>query len=122
MSDEIEILKQLLEKSHLDSEDAKVSGIAKLAVEKGFDHLSALQTAVVAPHLTRLCDGVTNAGGHHNVCPVALKGKEFVRALEHEGYNGSILCENCITETEQYSNEWVVSNKTESPSSILFFL
>jgi hypothetical protein len=106
MSDEIEVLKQLLDKGHLDNEDAKVSGIAKLAVDKGFDHLSALQKAVITPHLTRACEGVTNPGGHHNECQVVLEGKDLATALEQEGYYGSALCENCINETEQYSNEW----------------
>lgn len=106
MSEEIEVLKQLLEKGHLDNEDAKVSGIAKLAVDKGFDHLSSLQKAVIAPHLTKECEGVTDPGGHHNECQVVLEGQELTTALEQEGYYGCTLCENCINESEQYSNEW----------------
>jgi hypothetical protein len=106
MSEEIEVLKQLLDKGHLDNEDGKVSGIAKLAVDKGFDQLSALQKAVITPHLQRACEGVTNPGGHHNECRVVLEGKELATALEQEGYYSSVLCENCINETEQYSNEW----------------
>lgn len=37
MSEEIEVLKLLLDRCHLDNEDSKVSGIAKLAVDKGFE-------------------------------------------------------------------------------------
>ncbi|MCR8721029.1 hypothetical protein NVV30_20330 [Pseudomonas syringae] len=106
MSEEIEVLKQLLDKGHLDNEDAKVSGIAKLAVDKGFGQLSALQKAVIAPHLQRACGGVTDPGGYHNDCQIALEGKDLATALEQEAYYGSALCENCINETEQYSNEW----------------
>ncbi|WP_460952591.1 hypothetical protein AB6N16_08060 [Pseudomonas marginalis] len=111
MSDEIEVLKQLLDKGHLDNEDAKVSGIAKLAVDKGFEQLSAPQKAVIAPHLQRACEGVTDPGGYHNECQIVLDGKEFATALEQEGYYGSLLCENCINETEQYANEWDRINK-----------
>lgn len=106
MSEEIEVLKQLLDKGHLDNEDAKVSGIAKLAVDKGFDQLSALQKAVITPHLQRACEGVTDPGGYHNDCQVVLEGTELATALEQEAYYGATLCENCINETEQYSNEW----------------
>ena len=106
MSEEIDVLKQLLGKGHLDDEDAKVSGIAKLAIDKGIDHLSNLQKGVIAPHLQSACEGVTDPGGHHNHCQVVLEGKELATALENEGYYSSVLCESCINETEQYSNEW----------------
>ncbi len=106
MSEDIEVLKQLLDKRHLDNEDPKVSGIAKLAVDKGFDQLSDLQKAVITPHLQRACEGVTDPGGYHNDCQVILEGAELATALEQEGYYEAALCENCINETEQYSNEW----------------
>lgn len=106
MSEEIEVLKLLLDRGHLDNEDGKVSGIAKLAVDKGFEQLSALQKAVLTPLLLRACEGVTNPGGHHNECRVVLEGKELAAALEQEGYYNGVLCENCVNETEQYSNEW----------------
>lgn len=110
MSEEIEVLKQLLDKGYLENADTKVSGIAKLAVDKGFDQLSALQKAVITPHLQRACEGVTDPGGYHNNCQVVLEGKELATALENEGYYSNVLCENCINETEQYSNECVVVN------------
>ncbi|KWS11027.1 hypothetical protein AL064_12540 [Pseudomonas syringae pv. syringae] len=106
MSGETEVLKQLLQNDHLHNEDAKVSGIAQLAVDKGFDSLSALQQSVIARLLTKKCEGVTNPGGHHNECHVILEGQEFATALEQERYYESVLCENCINETEQYSREW----------------
>ncbi|AZC31518.1 hypothetical protein C4K38_3559 [Pseudomonas chlororaphis subsp. piscium] len=106
MSEEIEVLKQLLSNGDLDQEDAKVSGIAKLAVDKGFDHLSAAQKAVLNPHLQRACEGVEDPGGYHNECTVVLEGKDLAAALEQAGYYGSVLCENCVNETEQYAREW----------------
>jgi hypothetical protein len=106
MGEEIEVLEQLLDKGYLDNEDAKVSGIAKLAMDKGFDQLSTLQKAVIAPHLQKACEGVTDPGGYHNECQVVLDGKELATALEQGAYYGSVLCENCINETEQYSSEW----------------
>jgi len=106
MSVNIEVLEQLLDKGELENEDAKVSGIAKLAIDKGFDHLTTAQQAVLAPFLQRLCGGVKDPGGHHNECRTVLEGKELATALEQSGYYGEALCEDCINESEQYSNEW----------------
>lgn len=106
MSEEVKVLAQLLKNGSLDNEHAKVSGIAQLALDKGFDHLTEPQKGVLTPFLVKHCDGVTNPGGHHNECPVILEGAELATALENEGYYGAVFCENCINETEQYSREW----------------
>lgn len=106
MSEETQVLAQLFKNGSFDNEDAKVSGIAQLALDKGYDHLTGPQKGVLKPYLTRHCDGVRNPGGHHNECPVVLTGAELATAIENEGYYGAALCENCINETEQYSREW----------------
>lgn len=106
MSDEVQVLEQLFSIGAFDKEDHKVSGIAQLAVDNGFDHLSHAQQAVLRPLLTRSCEGVTNPGGHHNECPAVLEGKDLAKALEQSGYYDGVLCENCINETEQYQSEW----------------
>ena len=106
MSDEVNVLEQLLSIGAFDNEDNKVSGIAQLAMDKGFDHLSSAQQAVLHPFLTSNCEGVTNPGGHHNECPAVLEGKDLAKALEQSGYYDGVLCENCINETEQYQSEW----------------
>ncbi|MFP5426337.1 MAG: hypothetical protein ACLGJA_10825 [Gammaproteobacteria bacterium] len=106
MSEITDVLTQLLDTGELDDEDSKVSGIAKLAVDKGFDHLTNPQKAVLAPYLERGCSGVTDPGGHHNECQRTLEGKALATALEQSEYYGEVLCEDCINESEQYSNEW----------------
>lgn len=106
MSEEILVLEQLVRNGDFDQLDGKVSGIAKLAIDKGFDSLSAAQKVVLKPHLHRECEGVEDPGGHHNECQVTLEGKDLALALEQAGYYGSVLCENCVSETERYSQEW----------------
>ncbi|NKI46419.1 hypothetical protein HFV06_08780 [Pseudomonas fluorescens] len=106
MSEEVKVLAQLLKNGSFDNEDAKVGGIAQLALDKGYDHLTEPQKSVLKSYLTKHCEGVTNPGGHHNECLVVLDGAELATAIENEGYYGAILCENCINETEQYSREW----------------
>ncbi len=106
MSDEVDVLRQRLSNGSLDECDAMVRGIAQLAMDQGFNNLTARQQAVLRPHLTQECAGVTNPGGHHNDCNVLLKGKKLAAALEQECYYGDALCEDCINETEQYRREW----------------
>lgn len=43
MSNEVKALEILIRNGSLDSEDAKVLGIARLAIAKGCDHLTAPQ-------------------------------------------------------------------------------
>lgn len=106
MSVEQKVLEVLLENGSLDNEDAKVLGIAKLAIGKGYDHLTVPQKYVVDPFLSRDCDGVTDPGGYQNGCQVTLEGADLVKALKNEAYYGVALCESCIDESEQYSREW----------------
>lgn len=106
MSEEQKVVEKLMENGSLDNEDQKIKGIAKLAVDKGYDSLSKPQQSVLEPFLTRACDGVENPGGHHNDCSRVLEGEAFAEALTHEAYYDGVLCENCINEREQYSREW----------------
>jgi hypothetical protein len=106
MSIEQKVLKVLIENGSLDDEDQKVRGIAQLAVDKGYDHLTGPQQSVVQPFLSRTCDGVEDPGGHDNNCQVTLEGSALVEALSNESYYGGVLCESCVNESEQYSNEW----------------
>ena len=106
MSVEQKVLDILLKNGSLDEEDQKVRGIAQLAVDNGYDHLSALQRKVVQPFLSRPCDGVENPGGYHNECTVTLEGKALVEALSNEAYYDAALCQDCVNEAEQYANEW----------------
>lgn len=106
MSVEQQVLEVLIKNGSLDDEDQKVRGIAQLAVDKGYEHLTGPQQKVVQPFLSRTCDGVENPGGYHNVCAVTLEGSALVEALSNEAYHDGVLCENCVNEAEQYANEW----------------
>ena len=106
MSVEQQVLEVLIKNVSLDDEDQKVRGIAQLAVDKGYEQLSALQQKVVQPFLSRPCDGVENPGGYHNECAVTLEGKALVEALNNEAYYDAALCEDCVNEAEQYASEW----------------
>jgi len=106
MSDEQKVLEALHKNGSLDNEEDKVRGIAQRAVDNGYDNLSPLQKNVLAPLLTRACDGVTNPGDHHNDCQAVLEGAALVSALESEAYYEAVLCEDCVNETEQYAREW----------------
>lgn len=106
MTVEQEVLTILIKNGGLDDEDQKVRGIAQLAVDKGYNHLTGLQKKVVEPFLSRSCDGVEDPGGYHNNCQVTLEGSDLVKALRNESYYDGVLCESCAGESDQYSNEW----------------
>ncbi|EKN4936369.1 TPA: hypothetical protein SJ155_000908 [Yersinia enterocolitica] len=106
MAIEDEILAIQLKNDTFYNEDGKVSGIANLAVDKGFNTLSAAQKRVLTPFLTHPCDGVTNPGGHHNDCEVILTDEALRDAYDSKPYYDALLCENCINEKEQYAREW----------------
>jgi hypothetical protein len=106
MGDEQKVLRALLKNGSLDNEEQKVRGVAQLAVDKGYSHLSAAQKGVITPWLTRACDGVTDPGDHHNDCQALLEGEALASALENEAYYDGVLCESCVNESEQYAREW----------------
>ncbi|WP_223452279.1 MULTISPECIES: hypothetical protein [unclassified Pseudomonas] len=106
MSIEQEVLKVLIKHGGFDDEDQKVRGIAQLAIDKGYEHLSVAQQKVVQPFLSRKCDGVEDPGGYHNQCAFTLEGAALVEALSNEAYYDGALCEDCVNEATQYANEW----------------
>lgn len=103
---EVKVLEQLLANGSLDNEVDKVAGIAKLAIDKGFESLTGAQQSVLRPFLSHDCEGVENPGGHHNDCQMTLEGEHLAKAVQQEMYYGRVLCENCVDETEQYAREW----------------
>ncbi|MBS0974852.1 hypothetical protein [Serratia rubidaea] len=110
MAIEDEILALQLEQDVFQNEDSKVSGIAKLAVTKGFETLSPAQQSVVRPFLTQPCEGVADPGGYHNNCQAQLNGVELKDAYEERGF-GSLLCENCRDEQTGYEEHWARFSK-----------
>lgn len=98
MAVEDDILAIQLKNDTFYNEDGKVSGIAKLATDKGFDTLSTLQKKVLAKFLTQPCEGVTDPGGHHNNCEIQLSGAELLEAYEEQYTFDSLRCEHCRDE------------------------
>jgi hypothetical protein len=72
----------------------------------GFDICLSFKKSVLKPYLNQSCDGVIDPGGYHNECQKNLQGDEQAAALGSQAYNGSLLCEKCIDEKEQYDREW----------------
>lgn len=99
MSVEQQVFEVLLKNGSLDDVDEHVRDIVQLAVDKGYNHLSGPQQAVVQPLLSQTCDGVEAPGGHANNCPVTLEGSALAEALTNESYYGGMLCERCIAES-----------------------
>jgi hypothetical protein len=100
MAIEDEILALQLKQDIFHNEDSKVSGIAKLAVSKGFGSLTPAQKNVVSPFLTQPCEGVTDPGGYHNDCETELSGAELKEAYQDQGIFDSLLCQRCREEAD----------------------
>lgn len=105
-----EILAMQLKQDVFHNEEQKVSGIAQLAVDRGFDTLTPGQQAVVRPFLTQPCEGVTDPGGYHNNCQVQLTDEALKEAYEESDF-GSLLCEGCRDEQGGYAEEWARFSK-----------
>ncbi len=106
MTIERDILEALLNHDLLQSDDAKVLGIARLAVDTDFDQLTDRQKYVLHPFLTAKCDGVEDPGGYHNRCQKTLEEQELLEAITNYGDYGSMLCERCRNEQDNYTYEW----------------
>ncbi|MGL5665431.1 MAG: hypothetical protein ACRDD9_04800 [Shewanella sp.] len=101
-----QILAVQLERDIFHNEDSKVSGIAKLAVAKGFNTLSPAQQRVLEPFLTQPCSGQTDPGGYHNDCEKVLEGAELLEAYEMSDDGESLQCESCREEAGFYEHQW----------------
>ncbi|WPD00375.1 hypothetical protein [Proteus terrae] len=100
------LLSTMLKHDFFHGHEQKVSGIAQLAVDNGFNTLSIAQKNVLAPFFRRQCAGVTNPGDHHNDCEKILTEDELENAITNEAYYGELLCQDCINENEDYKREW----------------
>lgn len=98
MAYEEEILSEQLKADAFYNEDGKVSGIAKLAVDKGWDNLTPAQKRVLNPFLSKPCEGVTDPGGYHNDCKVVLTDAELKDAYDEYYQHEALLCQNCRDE------------------------
>ena len=81
-------------------------GIAKLAVDKGFNTLSPAQKSVMNNYLSQRCSGVTDPGGHHNECSAILSDEALLQAYERCDDTDSLVCESCYNEEAEYARQW----------------
>lgn len=90
-------------------ETAKVDfaeGLARLAVNKGYNSLSPKQKAILEPYLSLCCSGVTDPGGYHNKCDTLLEGEELLEAYQLSEDIQSLMCESCRSDQEYYQHQW----------------
>lgn len=100
------ILAIQLDRDLFNGEPDLVSGIAKRAVDKGYDSLSEPQKAVLSSHLTKHCSGHTNPGGYDNECDKELSGDELLNAYEQCDDPECLQCESCIAEASYEQHVW----------------
>ncbi len=105
MSSEERVLNKLLEYDLIDR-TSTAGGIAQRAISHGYDTLTDRQKHVLSPFLTRVCEGVTDPGGHHNPCETELEGEAFAEALDSESYGDGFMCESCRDESGFYDHQW----------------
>ncbi|WP_337263281.1 MULTISPECIES: hypothetical protein [unclassified Serratia (in: enterobacteria)] len=106
MAVEDDILAIQLRSDIFSHEEKKVSGLAKRAVDNGYETLSDGQKAVLKPFLTQPCEGVTDPGGYHNACTSQLSGAELLEAYEEECNFDSLLCEHCRDEANDLAAQY----------------
>lgn len=99
MAFEEEILSEQLKADEFHNEDSKVSGIAQLAVDRGWNTLSPAQKSVLRPFLTKPCEGVCDPAGEHNGCEAVLTEAELKDAYEELYQYDSLLCQSCQDES-----------------------
>lgn len=100
MGIEENLLETLLKHDVFHNEDGKVSGIAKLAIDKGYATLSPAQKRVLQPFMSHGCEGYTDPVGHHSGCGKVLEGAELDEAYEHTWEHGGLLCEDCREQSD----------------------
>lgn len=106
MAEEEKALAKLIEYGFLEQEDSKVEGIAKRAINHGYESLSQAQKGVLSSWLQRECDGVTDPGGHHNGCQIVLEGQALADALDCESYGDGFICDSCVQEANEHQRRW----------------
>ena len=105
MSIKEDILSIELEQDIFHNQDRKVSGIARRAVDNGWDSLSESQQAVLVPFLSHPCEGMIDPGGYHNECQQVLEDEELLNAYQNISFYDALLCQDCINEYEGYQHD-----------------
>ncbi|EIX6432659.1 hypothetical protein MKU92_001533 [Salmonella enterica] len=100
------ILRIQLDRDVFHGEEQMVSGIAQLAVDRGFNSLSPRQKIVLEPFLTQHCSGVIDPGGHHNNCTTVLTGEALLDAYENCDDTECLECESCRDESSFHAHQW----------------
>lgn len=88
-----------------DSGSSKISGIATLAVAKGFDALSPAQQDVLRPYLSDTCSGYKDPADQVS-CHAELEGESLLNALLEADSSESLQCESCRSESAYYERRW----------------
>lgn len=99
-SNETKILEYFLEQGAF--QNSKEEGIAKLAIDKGYDTLTTPQQAVLKPFFNPICQGDLI----HKDCTESVSNEEFVLSIEDYFMLDRISCRSCLEQAEyQYNSK-----------------
>ncbi|MGF1903546.1 hypothetical protein [Aliivibrio salmonicida] len=96
------LLTTLIEIDKFHNSSTMVSGIAQLAIDKGYNLLSDKQKAILKPFLSEPCSGSINLERHHNGCKTILIDAILLDAYESTDDSETLQCETCREEDSFY--------------------
>lgn len=103
---EEKIFQTQLEKGVFDAAEVNFAdGLARLAIDKGYNSLSSKQKNILEPYLSVHCSGVTDPGGHPNDCDTLLEGEGLLEAYQLCDDSESLICESCRSEEGYYEHQ-----------------
>ncbi|MBP6863409.1 MAG: hypothetical protein KBC57_13765 [Neisseriaceae bacterium] len=95
-----QILAILISKDEI--QDSTANGVARLAIDKGYDQLSNKQKYVVDGFLTGFCEGDPILKD----CNRRLEDELLLEALEEEIVYGRLMCSDCRHQTDHQVHTW----------------
>ncbi|MUK76617.1 hypothetical protein GNP84_06815 [Aliivibrio fischeri] len=96
------LLSTLIKIDKFHNSPTMVSGIAQLAIDKGYNQLSDKQKGILKPFLSEQCSGSINPGGYHNGCKTTLTESTLLDAYESTDDSDNLQCETCREEDSFY--------------------
>lgn len=88
------IIRAFRDRGGFDYMDHKYSGMAHLAMQKGFNTLTVGQKNLFRNILSQSCCGYTDPHGHHE-CDKVLEGLELLEALTQTANVQIVQCDEC---------------------------
>lgn len=89
-----------------DAEFHGAEGIAKLAIDRGYETLSEKQKNVLEPYLNITCSGYRDPGGNYHDCSVELSDEELLDACHESIGRDGTICNSCLNEIGNFERQW----------------